>query len=629
MPRYTVNVSYSANGGSGSAGQSTNTVESSANAVSVAVSLSSGSGMTRSGYTLSGWSTSSGGGVSYAKGGTYSYMFANTTFDQTKNVTLYAVWSAITYSVKYNANGGSGAPETQAKKYGQSVTLSSTVPVREGHVFKGWATSNTGSVAYNPGDTYSADASVTLYAVWQKVASEVTVQDANVYASRDVTLRIVANVANASNKLTYSCGSQSGVIASDIAGSATVGGYVDYVWLVPAAIANEMPNSTLTTMIIACETEDQSGNKATSSISVIVKVPNASPFQMTVNLVATILNDNQVIDQWGVAVSGKSKIRLTASAAGQYGASVTSYSITGADLSFVQSTSAASVTVDTNVLSIDGDVPFTVKCYDSRGFAKTATVTVTVHPYHAPSIISMIAYRADANGDQDPVNGRKLFANVVYTISSCDGHNVANADIYYKKDLDSSFTLWINDAASGQDYVSVADVAIANAYEVKCVLTDALQETTVVYTVPIASVIGYAFGIYNDRVHFGGPCKQAGFECDWDADIHGDLNVDGTFNAGSFQLPAPTPAIRGAIYMDSGTDSITRLPNNSVRTNAVTFSVAFSAQPKVITIITSTASGIGRCAAVAANITTTGFDMTYINDSGANADISVTWIAIL
>lgn len=76
---------------------------------------------------------------------------------------------AITWehTVSYNANGGTGAPDSQKKIYGSVLTLSSVRPTRDGYVFMGWATSSAGDVAYMPGSTYGADADVTLYAVWQ------------------------------------------------------------------------------------------------------------------------------------------------------------------------------------------------------------------------------------------------------------------------------------------------------------------------------------------------------------------------------------------------------------------------------------------------------------------------------
>lgn len=81
--------------------------------------------------------------------------------------TRYTQPSRTAYSVTYNANGGTGAPSKQTKYYGLSLTLSNTKPTRTGYTFKGWATSASGSVAYDPGDAYTGNEAITLYAVWQ------------------------------------------------------------------------------------------------------------------------------------------------------------------------------------------------------------------------------------------------------------------------------------------------------------------------------------------------------------------------------------------------------------------------------------------------------------------------------
>ena len=71
------------------------------------------------------------------------------------------------FTVSYNANGGSGAPGNQQKCTGINLTLSNTVPTRTGYTFAGWNTAQNGSgTNYAKGATYSANASVTLYAKW-------------------------------------------------------------------------------------------------------------------------------------------------------------------------------------------------------------------------------------------------------------------------------------------------------------------------------------------------------------------------------------------------------------------------------------------------------------------------------
>ena len=148
-PSYT--VAYNANGGSGAPGSQTKWH-------GTALTLSS-TKPTRTGYTFQGWATSASGGVAYAAGASYTANAA---------VTLYAVWKANTYTVTYNANGGTGAPANQTKTYGKTLTLSSTKPTRTNYSFKGWGTSATSTtVAYAAGASYTANAAVTLYAIWE------------------------------------------------------------------------------------------------------------------------------------------------------------------------------------------------------------------------------------------------------------------------------------------------------------------------------------------------------------------------------------------------------------------------------------------------------------------------------
>lgn len=72
-----------------------------------------------------------------------------------------------TYTVSYNANGGTGAPSSQTKTYGVTLKLSSTVPTRNGYRFVGWGTSSgASSPSYQPGSNYTSNSSITLYAIW-------------------------------------------------------------------------------------------------------------------------------------------------------------------------------------------------------------------------------------------------------------------------------------------------------------------------------------------------------------------------------------------------------------------------------------------------------------------------------
>ncbi|MBP3387618.1 MAG: InlB B-repeat-containing protein, partial [Clostridia bacterium] len=124
------------------------------------------------------WWKASQMGLTLKPGTKYQYTF-------TINVEGYTLTSqkydfqttgSSTYTVTYNANGGTGAPSSQTKKYGVALTLSTTKPTRGGYVFKGWATAqNSSTVAYAPGATFNENKNLSLYAVWEEDIKPATI----------------------------------------------------------------------------------------------------------------------------------------------------------------------------------------------------------------------------------------------------------------------------------------------------------------------------------------------------------------------------------------------------------------------------------------------------------------------
>ena len=146
-PKYTIR--YDANGGTGAPSSQTKTY-------GYTLTLSS-TKPTRTGYNFLGWSTS--------KTATSPTYYAGGSYTANSGATLYAVWDLQSYTVSYNANGGSGVPSSQTKYYGTALKLSTTKPTWQGHTFKEWNTSSSGNgTSYQPGATYSGNAALKLYA---------------------------------------------------------------------------------------------------------------------------------------------------------------------------------------------------------------------------------------------------------------------------------------------------------------------------------------------------------------------------------------------------------------------------------------------------------------------------------
>ena len=217
LQKYT--ISYNANGGSGAPGSQTKWYGKNITLSKVKP--------TRAGYSFQGWSTANDSSVEYQPGATYS---------GNANLSLYAVWKANTYTVSYNANGGSGAPGSQTKTYGVTLKLSSTKPTRTNYNFLGWGTSaSSTTVAYAAGANYTANAGVTLYAIWQlaykipritnlsvdRCTSDGTASEEGTYArvkfnwACDRTVSLI--------KIEYKARSASSWISSSVAASGTSG----------------------------------------------------------------------------------------------------------------------------------------------------------------------------------------------------------------------------------------------------------------------------------------------------------------------------------------------------------------------------------------------------------------------
>lgn len=117
---------------------------------------------TRRGYTFAGWYTSASGGT---------LVTDSTTITTNGSHSLYAYWTANTYTVTFDPNGGSVSQTSKAVTYGSTYGALPT-PTRTGYTFNGWyTTANAGNSALVSAKiisdtTVSITAPQTLYASW-------------------------------------------------------------------------------------------------------------------------------------------------------------------------------------------------------------------------------------------------------------------------------------------------------------------------------------------------------------------------------------------------------------------------------------------------------------------------------
>lgn len=119
---------------------------------------------TRKGYTFNGWYTTASGGTQKTSSSTY------TTADDS---TLYAHWTAIKYTIRYNSKGGSGSMSPSEHTYDVAKKLTANTFTKQNYEFQGWDTSSSGkTVKYLDQESVinlaETNKTVDLYAVWMQ-----------------------------------------------------------------------------------------------------------------------------------------------------------------------------------------------------------------------------------------------------------------------------------------------------------------------------------------------------------------------------------------------------------------------------------------------------------------------------
>lgn len=102
---------------------------------------------------------------------------SDTMMPKTRSGAVRPAATQYTYTLHYDANGGSGAPPSQSvisSEFHVWVPISDKIPTRDGYTFMGWANSRTGKPIYGGNGGYTEclvvhgyDMSTTIYAIWE------------------------------------------------------------------------------------------------------------------------------------------------------------------------------------------------------------------------------------------------------------------------------------------------------------------------------------------------------------------------------------------------------------------------------------------------------------------------------
>lgn len=305
-------------------------------------------------------------------------------------------------------------------------------------------------------------------------ASTVSATNANLAATSTITITRASSAFT--HTLTYAFGSTTGTIVSKTTSTSVS-------WTPALTLANQIPNAISGTCTITCDTYNGSAKIGTKTCTLTLTVPDTVKPTMT-SVTATRV-DGDVPAAWAIYVQNKSKATVTINgAAGAYGSTISSYSITGGGYS----STASSFT--TGFLTSSGTITFTAKVTDSRGRVSDAkTVSISVVAYSAPSFTSYLSQRATSAGVVND-DGTYIRGLISYSYASCSSKNTITRATYYKK---SSTTTWTNankSFSSGTAFTfGGGAISTESSYDVKYTLTDAFTTVTILDTVSTAAVL--------------------------------------------------------------------------------------------------------------------------------------------
>ena len=179
---------------------------------------------------------------------------------------------------------------------------------------------------------------------------------------------------------------------------------------IPTGIGtDEMANLKTKTGTIRLITYNGSSNLGYNDYSVTIQVDSsASPSINSITLSFSATPNTSFSGTGKVILNGRTNITLGVASTAKYGASISTYTISGAGISI--SNSSGNFVFSINQV---GSKVITIVATDSRGYTASTTRTLYITDYSLPSLNNLIIYRCDSSGNRDDVGGK--YAKITYT----------------------------------------------------------------------------------------------------------------------------------------------------------------------------------------------------------------------
>lgn len=376
-----------------------------------------------------------------------------------------------------------------------------------------WNSTSGGSGVLRAGNVGTAANKISFTLPTIPRSSSFSISSSSMTMGSKYTININRVTSEFTHTVRYAFGSANGIIGSSVATSVS--------WTPPKELANQIPNDVVGSGSIIVDTYLGSTKIGSTSKSFTLHI--------TSDMYPTFTAKLSPVDPFNDTIYLQTISRVKCdilNAAGSYGSTIKSYSISGHALN------ASSPTSTSGILTNSGALTYTYKVTDSRGRSTTKTQIITVKPYSRPTA-SILCYRSNADKVEDD-EGTWLVIKANFDITNVDSNNVMvkKVSVWRRDHGSETWAQSVNEevlsAYSATDY-SYEIPYFANgweldkSYDIRVRIQDSYNYVDVYYTVLQASCV---INIEKGGVGIGGYWSKGAL------DVVGDANMSGTLTTG-------------------------------------------------------------------------------------------------
>ena len=341
-----------------------------------------------------------------------------------------------------------------------------------------------------------------------------TLSAKSVNMGSEVTINLPKATSSFTHDIFYKYSSDSGytTLATGVTGTSQK-------WTPPVSLASKIPSATSGTWNILVRTKSGDTIIGDKSINITLNVPsNVAP---SISSVAVAEATAGIAAQFAAYIQGRSKFKLTISAAGNQGSTIKSYSVKVDGKTY----SGDSNVFTTQVINGSGSLSVVATVTDSRGRTASKTVSVTVSAYSSPSVTTFKAVRCTSAGvENEEGTAVKILFN--FAIASMGSKNTRSFKIQQLNGNTWTDIQTISDSyGTNSSVIKTGPYSADSKFSFRAIATDYFTNATVYADVsPSFSLIN--FGAGGKSLAFGGVSANDGsFESYLPTKVHNRFQV--------------------------------------------------------------------------------------------------------